>query len=647
MRINTASVVLACLLATAEVFAVPVEDNGALVGRAGKPKPPPVKPPPTKPPPKSVSPPPPPKSVPPPPPPKSVTPPPPKSSVAPPPPKSSAPPPPPKSSAPPVKPSQPVSSLPPKSSVPASSKPIPPVSSSSMRASSSSAVPSSSLPMSSVLPASSSILSSAVSAVSSVASSASQSQSGSISASASSAQSSAPSSVVSPASSVITSAASSGSLVPSSSASVLGSAVSSGSADPLASSASGSVVSSSAASVITSAASSSGSQSASVSASDSASAVSSDAASSILASSASDSVAPSSVCAPRASGASRRSSPPGSDGGAGDESFCTSSDPNDSSDNDSSDRSYVFSDGDIGDDTVDLDPVDPEHPPPSDRVLRDRPPRNWLLEGDLPADPKSCEENPDNCDNGGSGNCVLTEPLFDFDPSGPGTPPPSTPPQAGTPPDRRSRFRFIRGNATYKFLPGESMIARQLTPRANKELIFNCNEQDPASLPEVCNNMCYGLNCLQINNEFKRETNTQQCAANRKKNACAAVVPNPCSTKFNGVGGKASLRNVRLSCDEFPFASTDVATAMTNNNLIATRCVDAKHNSRQGGKIGGFYRSVLGAGESFEVKFDYGNANGAQGSNDGPAGSATMGYCKAGVAKGNGQTCDKDDMQMN
>ncbi|KAJ7881697.1 hypothetical protein B0H13DRAFT_2540419 [Mycena leptocephala] len=150
---------------------------------------------------------------------------------------------------------------------------------------------------------------------------------------------------------------------------------------------------------------------------------------------------------------------------------------------------------------------------------------------------------------------------------------------------------------------------------------------------------------LQINNEFKRETNTQQCAANRKKNACAAVVPNPCSTKFNGVGGKASLRNVRLSCDEFPFASTDVATAMTNNNLIATRCVDAKHNSRQGGKIGGFYRYVLGAGESFEVKFDYGN--GAQGPNDGPAGSTTMGYCKTGVAKGSGQTCDKDDMQMN
>jgi hypothetical protein len=67
----------------------------------------------------------------------------------------------------------------------------------------------------------------------------------------------------------------------------------------------------------------------------------------------------------------------------------------------------------------------------------------------------------------------------------------------------------------------------------------------------------------------------------------------------------------------------------------------------QGGKIGGFYRYVLGAGESFEVKFDYGNANGAQGSNDGPAGSATMGYCKTGVAKGNGQTCDKDPMQMN
>ncbi|KAJ7190317.1 hypothetical protein GGX14DRAFT_408092 [Mycena pura] len=587
-----------------------------------KPKPPPVKPPP-----KSVPPPPPPKSVPPPPPPKSVTPPPPKSSVVPPPPKSSAPPPRPKSSAPPAKPSQPISSLPPRSSAPASSKPIPLVNIQPEWAPNSShavyvrcRVLSSSSPMSSVLPASSPVLSSAVSAVSSVASSASQSLPGSISAPASSAQSSAPSSVVSPASSVITSAASSGSLVPSSSASVLGSAVSSGSADPLASSASGSAVSSSAASVITSAASS-GSQSASVSVSDLVSALSSDAASSVPASS---------VCALRASGVSGRSSPQGSDSDVGD---CSYGDLNDDS--------YEFSIGDIGDDT--LDPIDPDNPPPSDRELRPR--RNWLLEGDLPTDPKSCEQNPDNCDNGGSGNCVLTEHVFDFNPSGPETPPPGTPPWQA--PDRRSRFRFIRGNATYKFLPGESMIARQLSPGANKELIFNCNEADTASLPDVCNNMCYGLNCLQINNEFKRETNTQQCAANRRKNACAAVVPNACSSKFKGAGGKASLRTERLSCDEFPFASTDVATAMTNNDQIATRCVYAKHNSRQGGKIGGFYRYVLGAGKSFEVKFDYGNANGAQGSNDGPAGSATMGYCKAGVEKGNGQTCDKDNMQMN
>ncbi|KAJ7875249.1 hypothetical protein B0H13DRAFT_2668917 [Mycena leptocephala] len=623
MRINTASVVLACLLATAEVFAVPVEDNGALVGRAGKTKPPPVKPPPTKPPPKSVAPPPPPKSVPPPPPPNPTA------------AKSSAPPPPPKSSVLPVKSSQPVSSLPPKSSAPASSKPIPPVSSSSMRALSSSAAPSSSLPI---------VLRCFIRVPKPARFNFRLGQQRPVKR---------PSSVVSSASSVITSAASSGSLVPSSSVSVLGSAVSSGSADPLASSASGSAVSSSAASVITSAASS-GSQSGSVSASDSAAAMSSDAASSVLASSTSDSVTPSSAsgsasassasasasasaagaCAPRASGVSRRSSPPGSDGGTGDDSFCSWNDPNDSS--------YVYSEGDVGNDT--LDPVDPEHPlhltECSDRaaigcsrVISRRTPRlvSRILTTVITAAPAivSCS----------------TERVFDFNPLDPGTPPPGTSP--GTPPDRRSRFRFIRGNATYKFLPGESMIARQLTPRANKELIFNCNEQDPASLPEVCNNMCYGLNCLQINNEFKRETNTQQCAANRKKNACAAAVPNPCSTRFNGAGGKASLRNVRLSCDEFPFASTDVATAMTNNNLIATRCVDAKHNSRQGGKIGGFYRYVLGAGESFEVKFDYGNANGAQGSNDGPAGSATMGYCKAGVAKGNGQTCDKDDMQMN
>ena len=112
------------------------------------------------------------------------------------------------------------------------------------------------------------------------------------------------------------------------------------------------------------------------------------------------------VCAPRASGVSRRSSPPGSDGGVGDESFCSYNDPNDSS--------YIYSEGDIGDDTVDLiDPVDPHNPPASDRVLR-FPRRNWLLEGDLPTDPKSCEQNPDNCDNGGSGNCVLFVTFYSF-----------------------------------------------------------------------------------------------------------------------------------------------------------------------------------------------------------------------------------------
>ncbi|KAJ7157595.1 hypothetical protein C8R43DRAFT_1182913 [Mycena crocata] len=243
--------------------------------------------------------------------------------------------------------------------------------------------------------------------------------------------------------------------------------------------------------------------------------------------------------------------------------------------------------------------------PDSDRVLRSHaPPAEWL--NSEPKGTRVCVDKDgsfmddyDNCDNLGSGNCVLCTPIFN---------------QESTAQRRdESGLRVITGNDTYNFLPGESMIVRRsrMKKRAADELIFNCDLTRLDSLGEVCENMCFGLNCLNIKNSFRRETNKQTCTKNRKKNACGETVPNRCSPKYRvPPGGPAGLANqnptAKLSCDKFPFASTREATS---GGLTATRCVPATHNSRQGGKIGAFYKYALSNanGGKFKIMFDYGN----------------------------------------
>ncbi|KAJ7144046.1 hypothetical protein C8R44DRAFT_865042 [Mycena epipterygia] len=260
---------------------------------------------------------------------------------------------------------------------------------------------------------------------------------------------------------------------------------------------------------------------------------------------------------------------------------------------------------------------------PSDRVLRPRVPNlEWLGSGAVPTDrKKGCQADPDNCDNGGSGNCVLTTTDFNFDQS-----------DMPTADASRKRFRVIRANTTYRFLPGESMLARELVPRQSYQLVFNCDEMNPSSLPDVCNNMCYGMNCNKVVGPFMRETDKQKCKNNRKANECAKSVPNRCSAKYTGqdkVPGKAN--SVKMSCDEFPFASTDVASKP--GIKTATRCVEAAQNSKQGGRLGAFYRWELAANAQFTIAFDYGVGNflspGPKGPQENPFSAATtkMPYC--------------------
>ncbi|KAJ7168704.1 hypothetical protein C8R46DRAFT_1268145 [Mycena filopes] len=290
--------------------------------------------------------------------------------------------------------------------------------------------------------------------------------------------------------------------------------------------------------------------------------------------------------------------------------------------NDAADTSYRTEDGSVGDDT--LDNIDPDAPPPtSDRVLRSGGPAPEWQAGVKPAnkvcidgDDDELTEDYDYCDNGGSGNCLLSTDDFSLQSV-------STRRDEMTP-------RMITGNGTYKFLPGESMVVRRIAKRATVspsapilQLVFNCDPRNKDSLPEVCDNMCFGLNCNNIQNRFTREDNKSQCSANRKKNPCGAKSPNLCSPKYSPTATNlASTRpGTKLSCDEFPFASTKQATAATGKT--AARCVEAVQNSRQGGKLGAFYRNHLKPNGVFEIAFDYGN--GVQTSTDGPN---TSKYCR-------------------
>ncbi|KAA1478038.1 hypothetical protein DENSPDRAFT_845231 [Dentipellis sp. KUC8613] len=167
-------------------------------------------------------------------------------------------------------------------------------------------------------------------------------------------------------------------------------------------------------------------------------------------------------------------------------------------------------------------------------------------------------------------------------------------------------IRVLYGNETLPFLPNEHVRVRMIEGRANPTLEFDCSAN---GIPEVCQNMCYGVNCRGHPQTLTRNTgNKKTCAAARKQNSCGAS-PNRCSVKKGATAGQ--------SCDEYPFASTKEGQAAGTGGKTSavTRCVPAGQNSSQGGKISGIYRSIAD-GTQYDIKFDFG-------------GAAGTGYCAA------------------
>ncbi|KAJ3778897.1 hypothetical protein FB446DRAFT_698973 [Lentinula raphanica] len=194
--------------------------------------------------------------------------------------------------------------------------------------------------------------------------------------------------------------------------------------------------------------------------------------------------------------------------------------------------------------------------------------------------------------------------------------------------------REIHGNETLHFADGEVVVVR-LGSRNLGQMEFNCQR-----IPDVCNNMCHGLNCLNIKNEFTRQTNKATCKANRKRNQCGVNSgANRCSRLYKGADGLYSQKPAgvaKMSCDEFPFASTEESSKLSQPSDFSTRCVDASQNSSQGQQIAAAYKKLNG--QSFEIVFNYGQ--GPKGSKDAPATATNMQYCQA------NPVCTKDTLQM-
>ncbi|TFY57268.1 hypothetical protein EVG20_g8612 [Dentipellis fragilis] len=163
-----------------------------------------------------------------------------------------------------------------------------------------------------------------------------------------------------------------------------------------------------------------------------------------------------------------------------------------------------------------------------------------------------------------------------------------------------ANVRVLYGNDSTPFLPDEHVRVRMIEGRANPVLEFDCTTN---GIPDVCQNMCYGVHCHGHPQTLTRNTgNKKTCAAARKQNSCGAS-PNRCSAKKGAPAGQ--------SCDEYPFASSkEGQEAGTGGKTSAvTRCVPARQNSSQGGKISGIYRSIAD-GTQYDIKFDFAGAAG-------------------------------------
>ncbi|KAH9919604.1 uncharacterized protein B0H18DRAFT_1027093 [Fomitopsis serialis] len=167
--------------------------------------------------------------------------------------------------------------------------------------------------------------------------------------------------------------------------------------------------------------------------------------------------------------------------------------------------------------------------------------------------------------------------------------------------------RTIYGNTTVPWEEGETVRIHVLSERSNPQVVFNCGAN---GMPDICQNMCYGITCKGRPDTLTKNTNTKLADAARRRNQCAR--PNRCSKDFGGKG--KGLQGV--NCDEYPFATT--LEGQQSPSIAVTRCVPSGQNSAQGGKL-----KPIADGATFEVRFDFG-----KGAVSASSGGGT-GYCNA------------------
>ncbi|EIM86065.1 uncharacterized protein STEHIDRAFT_139844 [Stereum hirsutum FP-91666 SS1] len=161
--------------------------------------------------------------------------------------------------------------------------------------------------------------------------------------------------------------------------------------------------------------------------------------------------------------------------------------------------------------------------------------------------------------------------------------------------DEAPALRTIYGNATATEPWLENEVARWHVIEGRVLILaFDCDK-----IPNVCQNMCYGVHCKGFGSTLTISRATAKCQNARKKNSCGSSNPNRCSTKHNPPFATGN------SCDEYPFAST-LEGQQAAQNAAATRCVPRGENSSQGGSISGLYRGHAD-NTQFTVEFN-GNA---------------------------------------
>ncbi|EIM84071.1 uncharacterized protein STEHIDRAFT_159672 [Stereum hirsutum FP-91666 SS1] len=141
--------------------------------------------------------------------------------------------------------------------------------------------------------------------------------------------------------------------------------------------------------------------------------------------------------------------------------------------------------------------------------------------------------------------------------------------------DEYPELRTIYGNAsaTEPWLDNEVARWHVIEGRANT-LAFDCDK-----IPNVCQNMCYGVSDGQMS----------ECA---KEELLRLFQPQQMHNPAFAAGN---------SCDEYPFAST-LEGQRAAQDAAATRCVPKGENSSQGGSISGLYRK-LPDNTQFTVEF--------------------------------------------